>query len=218
MDLDARRRIGSRTTSGSRDRALLAQRCRVGAPPACRQMFTSFKATCPRAERAAKLHAGILSSRATDRSDPSTAETGITEANTTPMNTPFDRISIDPEQMNGQPCIRGLRLTVRRVVEAAAMYPDRAELKREHPSRCSSGASQHRCSCWVVCRGFEPALRCRRSLLGTIAPWPSPRLAPHLVHRYPARAIGRPRGATLVRLAAPLPHIIPLARSPWRPR
>ena len=35
--------------------------------------------------------------------------------------------------MNGQPCIRGMRLTVRRVVEAAALYPDRAELKREYP-------------------------------------------------------------------------------------
>lgn len=45
----------------------------------------------------------------------------------------FDGITIDPEQMNGQPCIRGMRLTVRRVVEAAALYPDRAELKREYP-------------------------------------------------------------------------------------
>jgi len=35
--------------------------------------------------------------------------------------------------MNGQPCIRQLRLTVRRVVEAVAQYPDRAELKREYP-------------------------------------------------------------------------------------
>lgn len=49
------------------------------------------------------------------------------------MSTPFDRITIDPEQMNGQPCIRGMRLTVRRVVEAAALYPDRAELKGEYP-------------------------------------------------------------------------------------
>ena len=45
----------------------------------------------------------------------------------------FDRITIDPEQMNGQPCIRGMRLRVRRVVEAAALYPDRVELKREYP-------------------------------------------------------------------------------------
>ena len=35
--------------------------------------------------------------------------------------------------MNGQPCIRSLRLTVRRVIEAVATYPDRAELKREYP-------------------------------------------------------------------------------------
>jgi len=49
------------------------------------------------------------------------------------MNMSFDRITIDPEQMNGQPCIRGMRLTVRRVVEAAALYLDRGELKREYP-------------------------------------------------------------------------------------
>jgi len=35
--------------------------------------------------------------------------------------------------MNGQPCIRGMRLTVRRVLEAVALYPDRAELRREYP-------------------------------------------------------------------------------------
>ena len=35
--------------------------------------------------------------------------------------------------MNGQPCIRNMRLTVRRVVEAVALYPDRADLRREYP-------------------------------------------------------------------------------------
>ncbi len=45
----------------------------------------------------------------------------------------IDRITINPVDMNGQPCIRGMRLTVRRVVEAAALYPDRGELKREYP-------------------------------------------------------------------------------------
>lgn len=35
--------------------------------------------------------------------------------------------------MNGQPCIRNLRLTVRRVVEAVAAYPNRKDLKREYP-------------------------------------------------------------------------------------
>ena len=45
----------------------------------------------------------------------------------------FDRITWSPKQMNGQPCVRGMRLTVRRVVAAVAAYPDRAELLRNHP-------------------------------------------------------------------------------------
>ena len=45
----------------------------------------------------------------------------------------LDRITIDPARMNGQPCIRNLRLTVRRVIEALATYPDRADLHREYP-------------------------------------------------------------------------------------
>ena len=35
--------------------------------------------------------------------------------------------------MNGQPCIRGMRLTVRRVVESVALYPDREDLLRNYP-------------------------------------------------------------------------------------
>jgi uncharacterized protein (DUF433 family) len=45
----------------------------------------------------------------------------------------FDRITINSSRMNGEPCIRDLRLTVRRVLEALAIYPDRAELKHEYP-------------------------------------------------------------------------------------
>lgn len=45
----------------------------------------------------------------------------------------LDRITIDPARMNGQPCIRNMRLTVRRVVELAADYPDRRELSEEYP-------------------------------------------------------------------------------------
>jgi len=45
----------------------------------------------------------------------------------------LDRITIDLTRMNGQPCVRNLRLTVRRIVESVAMYPDRAELHREYP-------------------------------------------------------------------------------------
>ena len=47
--------------------------------------------------------------------------------------TTFDRINTSPTRLAGEPCIRDLRLTVRRVVEAVALYPDRGELKREYP-------------------------------------------------------------------------------------
>jgi len=47
--------------------------------------------------------------------------------------TAFDRITIDPTKMNGQPCIRGMRLTVRRVLEGLALYPDRLQLAKEYP-------------------------------------------------------------------------------------
>lgn len=46
---------------------------------------------------------------------------------------PLDRIVTDPHLMNGQPCLRSLRLTVRRVVEIAATYPDSQERAREYP-------------------------------------------------------------------------------------
>ena len=45
----------------------------------------------------------------------------------------INRITSDPTVMNGQPCIRGMRLTVRRVLEALATYPDRQEFFREYP-------------------------------------------------------------------------------------
>ncbi len=45
----------------------------------------------------------------------------------------FDRITRDPGRLNGEPCIRDLRLTVRRVVETVALYPDRTESHREYP-------------------------------------------------------------------------------------
>ena len=45
----------------------------------------------------------------------------------------LDRITSNPNRMNGQPCIRNLRLTVRRVIELLSTYPDRAELHQEFP-------------------------------------------------------------------------------------
>ena len=45
----------------------------------------------------------------------------------------FDRITTHPARLNGEPCIRNLRLAIRRVQEAVATYPGRKELKSEYP-------------------------------------------------------------------------------------
>ncbi len=45
----------------------------------------------------------------------------------------LDRITSNPNKMNGQVCVRDLRLTVRRVVDLLATYPDREELFQEFP-------------------------------------------------------------------------------------
>jgi uncharacterized protein (DUF433 family) len=45
----------------------------------------------------------------------------------------FDRITMDPAILGGQPTVRGMRLTVRRVVESVALYPNREELFAEYP-------------------------------------------------------------------------------------
>lgn len=45
----------------------------------------------------------------------------------------LERITSNPRRMNGQPCIRNLRLTVRRVIELLATYTDNDELYREFP-------------------------------------------------------------------------------------
>jgi uncharacterized protein (DUF433 family) len=54
----------------------------------------------------------------------------------------FDRITVDPKQMNGQPCIRGMRLTVRRVVESVSLYPNREDLLREYPELTNEDIQQ----------------------------------------------------------------------------
>ena len=47
--------------------------------------------------------------------------------------TKLDRITVDPKKMNGQPCIRGMRITVRRVLLAIATYGTGAELRNAYP-------------------------------------------------------------------------------------
>ena len=45
----------------------------------------------------------------------------------------LDRITVDPSKMNGQPCLRGMRLTVPRVLEIASLYPVATERELEFP-------------------------------------------------------------------------------------
>jgi uncharacterized protein (DUF433 family) len=45
----------------------------------------------------------------------------------------LERISIDPTVMNGQPCVRGTRMTVKRVLHILADYKDRDELHKDYP-------------------------------------------------------------------------------------
>ncbi|HRW06166.1 MAG TPA: DUF433 domain-containing protein [Caldilineaceae bacterium] len=48
-------------------------------------------------------------------------------------NNTLDRITCSPTRMNGQPTIRGLRLTVKRLLQLLILYPNRDELRREYP-------------------------------------------------------------------------------------
>jgi uncharacterized protein (DUF433 family) len=45
----------------------------------------------------------------------------------------LDRITVEPGKMNGQPCIRGTRITVKRVLLALAECPDRDDFRRAYP-------------------------------------------------------------------------------------
>ena len=45
----------------------------------------------------------------------------------------LERISIDPAVMSGQPCVRGTRITVKRVLQILAQYDDPNELRADYP-------------------------------------------------------------------------------------
>lgn len=45
----------------------------------------------------------------------------------------MDRITVEPGKCGGKPCIRGMRITVRRVLEILATHPHRDELFRDYP-------------------------------------------------------------------------------------
>lgn len=45
----------------------------------------------------------------------------------------FDRITVDPGKCGGKPCIRGMQITVRRVLELLASHPERNAILAEYP-------------------------------------------------------------------------------------
>jgi uncharacterized protein (DUF433 family) len=48
-------------------------------------------------------------------------------------NAAFDRITVEPGKCGGKACIRGMRITVRRVLEILATYRDREDIFRKYP-------------------------------------------------------------------------------------
>ena len=44
----------------------------------------------------------------------------------------FERITVEPEKCAGKPCIRGMRITVRRVLEILSTYRHREEIFRDY--------------------------------------------------------------------------------------
>jgi uncharacterized protein (DUF433 family) len=48
-------------------------------------------------------------------------------------NPHFDRITVEPDKCGGKPCIRGMRITVRRVLELLAQHKDRGDIFRDYP-------------------------------------------------------------------------------------
>jgi uncharacterized protein (DUF433 family) len=45
----------------------------------------------------------------------------------------FDRITSDPTVLGGKPCVRGLRLSVQRVLEILAQNPSWDDLREDYP-------------------------------------------------------------------------------------
>ena len=45
----------------------------------------------------------------------------------------FDRITVEPGKCGGKPCIRGMRITVRRVLEILATFREREAIFQEYP-------------------------------------------------------------------------------------
>ena len=45
----------------------------------------------------------------------------------------FDRITADPAVFEGKPCVRGMRLSVQRILDVLASNPSWADLRKDYP-------------------------------------------------------------------------------------
>ena len=45
----------------------------------------------------------------------------------------YDRITVEPDKLGGKPCIRGMRISVSRVLDILATYKSREELFTDFP-------------------------------------------------------------------------------------
>lgn len=57
-------------------------------------------------------------------------------------NAVLDRITIDPEVMNGRPCIRGMRFPISRILALLAAGQDEKEILASHPDLESADIRQ----------------------------------------------------------------------------
>jgi uncharacterized protein (DUF433 family) len=45
----------------------------------------------------------------------------------------YDRITVEPGKLGGKPCIRGMRISVSRVLDILATYKSREEIRADFP-------------------------------------------------------------------------------------
>jgi uncharacterized protein (DUF433 family) len=120
----------------------------------------------------------------------------------------FDRITSDPAVMSGEPCIRGTRITVRRALEVAALYPDRAERQSEFPElqdedfrqallfaasqlrseSQTAGMTDEEFTEWMVAQGAQPMSAERYSQLANSAGF-GPDAADHIPPPAPSKVL-----------------------------
>jgi uncharacterized protein (DUF433 family) len=94
------------------------------------------------------------------------------------MTSHLDRITVDPDVFGGRPCIRGLRIRVKDILELLAGGASRADILADFPiwrTTASSPRSNTRRSTWII-----PSLG-RRNVRFLVDAQLPPALAHHLV-------------------------------------